>query len=48
MREAVSERMVAFRASGVLVGALSERARQSGVSVSEYMRGVLRDRVGLN
>ena len=31
-----------------LVSALSERARESGVTVSEYLRGVVREKVGLN
>ena len=48
MRQPVSENMVAFRASEVLVVALSERARASGVTVSEYLRGMVRERVGLN
>lgn len=48
MRQAVSENMVAFRASDVLVVALSDRARASGVTVSEYLRGVVREKVGLN
>ena len=39
---------ITFRASDILVAALSERARNSGVSVSEYLRGVVRERVGLN
>ena len=37
-----------FRANEVLVAALAERARASGCSVSEYLRGMVRDRVGLN
>ena len=48
MRQLVSENMVAFRASEVLVVALSDRARASGVTVSEYLRGVVREKVGLN
>ena len=48
MRQPVSENMVAFRASEVLVVALSDRARASGVTVSEYLRGVVREKVGLN
>lgn len=40
--------MVAFRASDTLVSALAERARESGVTVSEYLRGVVREKVGLN
>ena len=48
MRDSVSDNMVAFRASDTLAAALSERARASGVSVSEYLRGVVREKVGLN
>lgn len=40
--------LIAFRASDVLASALSERARASGVTVSEYLRGMIRERVGLN
>ena len=39
---------VSFRANDALVSALTERARRSGCSVSEYLRGLVRDRVGLN
>jgi hypothetical protein len=38
---------VTFRANEVLIAALSERARQSGCSVSEYLRSVVREKVGL-
>ena len=39
---------ITFRASDMLAAALSERARNSGVSVSEYLRGVVREKVGLS
>ena len=39
---------ITFRASDILATAVSERARNSGVSVSEYLRGVLREKVGLS
>ena len=39
---------ITFRASEILAAALSERARNSGVSVSEYLRGVVREKVGLS
>lgn len=39
---------VTFRANEVLVSALYHRARASGVTVSEYLRGVVREKVGLN
>jgi hypothetical protein len=47
-REAHNPRLVAFRASDQLVAALAARARFSGVSVSEYLRTMVRERVGLN
>lgn len=48
MRHSISENMVAFRASDTLTAAIIERARASGVTVSEYLRGVVREKVGLN
>jgi hypothetical protein len=47
MREAYHPNLVAFRAGDRLVAALHERARQSGVSVSEYIRSIAREKVGL-
>jgi len=47
VRQTMSEISVAFRASDTLVSALSERAKASGVTVSEYQRGVVREKVGL-
>jgi predicted DNA binding CopG/RHH family protein len=38
---------VTFRANDVLISALSDRARASGCSVSEYLRSLVRERVGL-
>ena len=38
---------VSFRANDRLVAALSERARNAGCSVSEYLRAVVREKVGL-
>lgn len=38
---------VSFRANEVLVSALQERAHKSGYSVSEYLRAVVREKVGL-
>ena len=38
---------VSFRANDALISALSERARKSGCSVSEYLRSIVRERVGL-
>jgi hypothetical protein len=48
MRQPTHENMVAFRASDTLVAALANRARKSGVTVSEYLRGVVREKVGLD
>lgn len=38
---------VSFRANDNLVAALNDRARKSGCSVSEYLRAVVREKVGL-
>ena len=43
----IQEAHVSFRASDALVSALVERARKSGVSVSEYLRTITREKVGL-
>ena len=40
--------LVAFRASDCLAAAVADHARRSGVSVSEYLRTVVREKVGLN
>lgn len=48
MRQVHHDSAVVFRASDTLVSALAERARASGVSVSEYLRGVVREKVGLS
>lgn len=47
MREAHNPRLVAFRAGDRLVAALHDRAKESGVSVSEYLRSIAREKVGL-
>ena len=39
---------ITFRASDMLAAALCDRARTCGVSVSEYLRGVVREKVGLS
>lgn len=39
--------MVAFRASPALVEALSERAEMAGCSLSEFIRSIAREKVGL-
>lgn len=38
---------VSFRANPVVTQALANRARQSGCSVSEYLRSIVREKVGL-
>ena len=47
MREAVNTNLVAFRASDRLADAIALRAKLSGVSVSEYLRTIAREKVGL-
>ena len=47
MREAYHPNLIAFRAGDRLTAALYERARQAGVSVSEYLRTIAREKVGL-
>lgn len=47
LRSAHNPRLVAFRTSDALASALAERARRSGVSVSEYLRTIAREKVGL-
>jgi hypothetical protein len=47
MREAHNSNLVAFRAGDRLVSALQQRARESGVSVSEYLRTIAREKVGM-
>lgn len=38
---------LSFRASPPLVNALSEQARRAGCSVSEFLRSIAREKVGL-
>ncbi len=47
MRQTHNPNFVAFRASDQLATAILERARASGVSVSEYLRTIARQEVGL-
>lgn len=47
MRTVNNPNFVAFRAGDALVAALNERARAAGVSVSEYLRTIAREKVGL-
>ena len=47
MREAHNSNFIAFRAGDQLASALHERARNCGVSVSEYLRTITREKVGM-
>jgi hypothetical protein len=47
MRGTYHSNLVAFRAGDRLVAELHKRARESGVSVSEYLRTIAREKVGL-
>jgi len=38
---------VTFRANQVVITALAERANRAGCSVSEYLRAIVREKVGL-
>ncbi|AKM06134.1 plasmid mobilization protein [Pelagerythrobacter marensis] len=38
---------VSFRASSAVVAELARRAEKAGCSVSEYLRAVVREKVGL-
>lgn len=46
MRRYVHTFPISFRASERLVSALHERARQSEMSPSEYLRSIVREKVG--
>jgi len=48
MRQAHHPNLIAFRAGDRLAAAIHDRARASGVSVSEYLRTIARERVGLS
>lgn len=39
---------ISVRASPVLLNALAKRADEVGCSTSEYLRSIIRERVGLN
>jgi hypothetical protein len=47
-RQAHHGNLVAFRAGDRLVAAIAQQARRSGCSVSEYLRTVVREKVGLD
>jgi len=45
MREVKQPNHVTFRADGRLIGALNERASLAGVTVSQFLRSVVSERV---
>lgn len=47
MREVQCPNVLQFRAGDALAAAVYDRARASGVSVSEYLRTIAREKVGL-
>jgi hypothetical protein len=47
VRNQVQDALVAFRANSAVVAALSESARASGCSISEYLRAIVREKVGM-
>lgn len=47
MRNQVHDGHIVFRANTAIIAALAESARASGCSVSEYLRSIIRERVGL-
>jgi len=47
LRSAHHPNLIAFRAGDRLAAAIYARARESGVSVSEYLRTLAREKVGL-
>lgn len=47
MRNQVHDGHIVFRANSAIVAALAESARASGYSVSEYLRAIVREKVGL-
>lgn len=47
MRNQVQDQHISFRANAAVTAALSSRAEKAGCSVSEYLRGLVREKVGL-
>lgn len=47
VRDQVHDGHIVFRANTAIIAALSENARASGYSVSEYLRAIVREKVGL-
>lgn len=48
MRDVHNPNLIAFRAGDRLASAIYARARESGISVSEYLRTIAREKVGLH
>lgn len=48
MRNQVHDGHIVFRANNAIISALNESARASGYSVSEYLRAIVREKVGLS
>lgn len=48
MQNRVHDGAVVFRANHILIAAIADRARASGYSVSEYLRAIVREKVGLS
>ena len=47
MRNQVHDQHISFRANAAVTAALYSRAEKAGCSVSEYLRGLVREKVGL-
>lgn len=47
MRGQVQDQHVTFRANSAVMAELAQRAERAGCSVSEYLRGMVREKVGL-
>lgn len=47
LRSYHTSEMIAFRASPVLATAIYRRAEEAGCSVSEFLRSIAREKVGL-
>ncbi|MES2493992.1 MAG: hypothetical protein V4579_12035 [Pseudomonadota bacterium] len=43
----IQDGSVTFRANDMLIAALARQARQRGCSTSEYLRTIVREKVGL-
>lgn len=48
MQKATQDNAIRFRAPAVLVDALASHASRRGMTLSEFMRSIAREKVGLN